>query len=142
VILLGLLLILGAVALSSAVIWANPDVFAQSAGTFTLLGYTVELTVTQVFMAGLIIGALGFMGIVMAMSGAGRRARRRAVTRRQLREQEAQLREQESQLTALQRERENADAANADTTKVVAADSRHRRAEEAAAARDERLASR
>src|SRR5690349_6235315 len=89
VIVLGLLLILGAIALSSALIWANQDVFEKSAGTFTLLGYTADVTVTQVFLAGLIIGALGLMGIVMAMSGTGRRARRRAVTRRQLREQEA-----------------------------------------------------
>lgn len=129
-ILLGLLLMVGAIALTSAVIWANQDAFAQSAGTFTLLGYTADVTVAQVYLAGLIIGALGFMGIVMTMSGAGRRARRRSVTRRQLREQENQLREQESQLAALQRERDNAD---------VATESRHRRAEDA---RDENLANR
>jgi hypothetical protein len=140
VILLGLLLILGTIALTSAVIWANQDVFGQSAGTFTLMGYTADLTITQVFLAGLIIGALGFMGIVMTMSGAGRRARRRAVTRRQLREQESQLREQESQLAALQRERERADAAD-DANNTTTTDARHRRAEEQAA-RDENLASR
>lgn len=134
-ILLGLLLMLGAIALSSAVIWANQGVFEQSAGTFTLLGYTVDMTVTQVFLAGLIIGALGFMGVVMTMSGAGRRARRRAVTRRQLREQESQLREQESRLAALQRERDKAD-----TDRAATNEARHRRAEEAA--RDENLASR
>jgi len=134
VILLGLLLTVGAIALASAVIWANQDVFEKSAGTFTLLGYSAELTVTQIFLAGLIIGALGFMGIVMIMSGAGRRARRRAVTRRQLREQESQLREQESQLAALQRERDQADA------KAAISDARHRRADEAA--RDENLANR
>jgi TRAP-type C4-dicarboxylate transport system permease large subunit len=132
VILLGLLLMLGAIALSSAVIWANQDVFEQPAGTFTLLGYSADLSVTQVFLAGLVIGALAFMGIVMIMSGAGRRARRRAVTRRQLREQESQLRDQESQLAALQREKAGA-------TPIVT-DARHRRAEEAS--RDENLASR
>ncbi|HZM77225.1 MAG TPA: hypothetical protein VFC19_15945 [Candidatus Limnocylindrales bacterium] len=127
---MGLLLILGAIALSSAVIWANQDVFQQSAGTFALLGYSADLTVTQIFLAGLVIGALGFMGIAMVMSGTGRRARRRAMTRRQLRDQESQLRDQESQLAEMQRERDNAD---------VRADARHRRAEEAA--RDENLAS-
>jgi hypothetical protein len=132
-ILLGLLLTLGAVALSSAVIWANQDAFEKPAGTFALLGYTADLTVTQVFLAGLIIGALGLLGVFMIMSGAGRRARRRAVTRRQLREQESQLRDQESQLAALQKERDTADA-NAAVT-----DARHRRAEQAA--RDENLAS-
>jgi hypothetical protein len=135
VILLGLLLMVGAVGLASAVIWANQDVFEKSAGTFTLLGYTAELTITQVFLAGLVLGALGFMGIVLTMSGAGRRARRRAVTRRQLREQESQLREQESQLAALQKERDKEDA-----VKVATTDSRHRRAEEAP--RDENLANR
>lgn len=134
-ILLGLLLMLGAVALSSAVIWANQDVFEKPAGTFTLLGYSVDLSVTQVFLGGLVLGALALMGLVMIMSGTGRRARRRAVTRRQLREQETQLREQESQLATLQRERDKSEAQAA-----VATDARHRRA--ADAARDEDLASR
>jgi len=132
VILLGLLLMLGAIALSSAVIWANQDVFEQPAGTFTLMGYSTDLTVTQVFLAGLVLGGLAFMGIVMVMSGAGRRARRRAVTRRQLRDQESQLREQEGQLAALQRERDMSDAR-------ATTDARHRRGEEAA--RDQDLAS-
>lgn len=130
-ILLGLLLMLAAIAVSSAVIWANQDAFGQSAGTFTLMGYSADLTITQIFLGGLIIGALVFMSIAMIMSGAGRRARRRAITRRQLREQESQLREQEGQLAALQRERDKADAAKAATL-----DARHRRAEEAA--RDEK----
>ena len=133
-ILLGLLLMLGAIALSSAVIWANQDVFEQPAGTFTLLGYSADLSVTQVFLAGLVLGALAFMGIVMTMSGAGRRARRRAVTRRQLRDQESQLRDQESQLAALQRERDKSDVRSA------SADPRHRRRGDEAAARDENLA--
>lgn len=114
-ILLGLLLMLGAIALSSAVIWVNQDAFEKPAGTFALLGYSVDLTVTQVYLAGLLIGALAFMGIVMMMSGAGRRARRRAITRRQLREQEDQLRQQESQLRDMQRERDRAEAGAAAT---------------------------
>ena len=36
-ILLGLLLMVGALALSSAVIWANQDVFEKPAGTFRVL---------------------------------------------------------------------------------------------------------
>jgi hypothetical protein len=128
VILLGLLLMLGAIALSSAVVWTNQDVFEKPAGTFTLLGYSMDLTVSQVYLAGLIIGALGFMGITMIMSGIGRRATRRAATRRQLREQEDQLREQESQLRDMQLERERA------------ADARHRHAEDAREARNENLA--
>lgn len=135
-ILLGLLLILGAVALSSAAIWANPDAFSSSAGRFELLGYATDLTVGQVYIAGLIVGALGFFGIMMMMSGAGRRAGRRAATRRQLREQEDQLREQENQLRDMQREREQTQTAPATT------DSRHRRADEAEAARNEDLANR
>lgn len=113
-ILLGLLLLLGAVALSSAAIWANQDSFSSSAGQFELLGYSAELTIGQVYMAGLVIGALGFFGILMMMSGAGRRAGRRAATRRQLREQEDQLREQESQLRDMQRERERTQTVPAD----------------------------
>ena len=133
-ILLGLLLMLGAIALSSAAVWTNQDVFEKPAGTFTLLGYSIDLTITQVYLAGLIIGALGFMGIMMIMSGIGRRAGRRAATRRQLREQEDQLREQESQLRDMQLDREKAQAQ---------ADARHRRADQAGqVARDENLANR
>jgi hypothetical protein len=110
VIILGLLLALGAIGLSVAALWANQDTFEKPAGTFDLLGYTADFTIGQIFMIGIAIGALGLFGLVMLLNGAGRRASRRAATRRQLREQEQQLHD-------LQRKQDQAEAAAERETK-------------------------
>lgn len=140
---LGLLLTLVAVGLSFAFVASNESVFEQSIGTISLMGYSADLTVGQVFMGGLILGALGFFGITLMLTGAGRRASRRVATRRRLREQEAQLREQEAQLREREAERARTDAelddraARLDTERL---DTRHRTVAEAEAAEEERLA--
>jgi hypothetical protein len=132
VVLLGLLLALGAVGLSFAAIRANQGMFEKSAGTLELFGYTMELTVAQVYLAGLVIGALGFFGFMMILTGAGRRASRRAATRRQLREQEAQLRElqyRQQQADAEARAAE-VEAARQSAARESVREARHRRAGE------------
>ncbi|MEV4414573.1 hypothetical protein [Catellatospora sp. NPDC049609] len=92
-ILLGLLLVLGLSGLALAAFMNNDGLFTAPAGTVELFGYQAELTVGQVFLAGAVGGALVLIGLSMMFSGAGRRARRRLATRRELQQQRAEMRD-------------------------------------------------
>jgi hypothetical protein len=88
---LGLLLLLGLSALIVAAFLSNDGLFASSAGAVELFGYHAEPTVGQVFLTGASAGALLLVGLLMVFGGAGRRARRRIATRRELRAQRAEM---------------------------------------------------
>jgi hypothetical protein len=76
-IILGLLLLLGTLGLSFALIQTNDVVYTTPVGTIELLGRHAELTAGQVFLGGATAGALVLLSLVMIFGGAGRRGRRR-----------------------------------------------------------------
>lgn len=92
-ILVGLLLVLGLSGLALAAFMNNDGLYSAPAGTVELFGYSVEATVGQVFLAGAVAGAFVLIGLSMMFGGAGRRARRRLATRRELAEQRAEMRD-------------------------------------------------
>jgi membrane protein implicated in regulation of membrane protease activity len=81
-IVLGLLLLLAAGALTAAVLMANTDVvlvaaFGQTTSTLTLGG---------LFLAGVITGAIAILGLTMILAGASRRRARRVGLKREMRD--------------------------------------------------------
>jgi membrane protein implicated in regulation of membrane protease activity len=79
---LGLLLLLAAGALTAAVVLANTDpvaiiAFGQSAAGFTIGG---------LFLAGAITGAIAILGVTMMLAGLSRRRARRVVLKREMRD--------------------------------------------------------
>lgn len=90
-IILGLLLILGTAGLSLAAIWSNDGMFTAPAGVIDLFGNQLNMTVGQVFLAGIAAGALAIVGLLMVFSGIGRNARRRSTARHQLRDQRQEM---------------------------------------------------
>lgn len=90
-IILGLLLILGTVGLSLAVIWANDGAFTAPAGVIELFGNHMNTTVGQTFLAGVAASALTLLGLAMVLSGLGRNARRQSAGRRQVRDHRQEM---------------------------------------------------
>lgn len=136
-ILLGLLLVLGLTALAAAAFMNNDGLFSAPAGSVELFGYHAEPTVGQVFLTGAGAGVLMLIGLFMVFGGAGRRARRRLATRRELQAQRAEVRDlqrkHDSMATKLAAQR------TADDTSVTAARERgaaDAEAAQAAAARE------
>lgn len=78
----GWLLLLGTAGFTAAAIWANQDMFVNSAGLVDLIGTKTEVSVGQVFGAGAAAGALVIIGFWMILSGHRRRSRRLAAAAR------------------------------------------------------------
>ena len=79
---LGLLLLLGAGALTAAVVMANTDTVAVSAFGESATG----LTVGGLFLAGVIAGAIAILGLTMMLAGLSRRRARRVGLKREMRD--------------------------------------------------------
>ncbi len=77
---LGLLLLAGAVIVGVAGVAANTGSEHQLAGGFGIFGYHVHGSAGKLFLAGLVIGAVAMLGFIMATEG----LRRNAALRREL----------------------------------------------------------
>jgi hypothetical protein len=77
---LGLLLLAGAVIVGVAGVAANTGSEHQLAGGFGIFGYHVHGSSGKLFLAGLVIGAVAMLGFIMATEG----LRRNAALRREL----------------------------------------------------------
>jgi len=98
---LGLLLLIGVVGATGAVVWANQSAVDASAGiTLNVLGEQVTPTVTQLFLAGAAIGALALLALYMTVGGTRRRMTRTAAKRRALRDRERELQAQLAEANA------------------------------------------
>jgi len=87
----GLLLFAAAVLVGVAGVAANTGAEHQLAGGFTVFGYHVHSSAGKLFLAGLLIGAVGMLGFLMATEG----LRRNAALRRELFRFRRQARAQE-----------------------------------------------
>ncbi|MDT7538314.1 MAG: hypothetical protein QOI82_1899 [Actinomycetota bacterium] len=79
---LGLLLLLGAGALTAAVVLANTDAVAIVAFGHSATG----LTIGGLFLAGAITGAIAILGVTMMLAGLSRRRARRVGLKREMRD--------------------------------------------------------
>ena len=79
---LGLLLLLAAGALSAAVVLANTDAVAVAAFGQSATG----LTVGGLFLAGAVTGAVAILGLTMMLAGLSRRRARRVGLKREMRD--------------------------------------------------------
>jgi membrane protein implicated in regulation of membrane protease activity len=79
---LGLLLLLGAGALTAAVVMANTDTVAVIAFGESASG----LTIGGLFLAGVITGAIAILGLTMMLAGLSRRRARRVGLKREMRD--------------------------------------------------------
>ncbi len=79
---LGLLLLLAAGALTAAVVMANTDAVAVAAFGQATSG----LTTGGLFLAGVITGAVAILGLTMILAGLSRRRARRAGLKREMRD--------------------------------------------------------
>ena len=79
---LGLLLLLAAGALTAAVVMANTDAVAVSAFGESASG----LTLGGLFLAGAVTGAVAILGLTMMLAGLSRRRTRRAGLKREMRD--------------------------------------------------------
>ncbi|MDT7571136.1 MAG: hypothetical protein QOE05_1310 [Actinomycetota bacterium] len=79
---LGLLLLLAAGALTAAVVMANTDAVAVSAFGESASG----LTIGGLFLAGAVTGAIAILGLTMMLAGLSRRRSRRVGRKREMRD--------------------------------------------------------
>ena len=77
---LGLLILAAAVVVGVAGVAANTGVAHQLPGGFALFGYHINTSTGKLFFAGLIIGAIGTVGLLLMADG----LRRNAALRREL----------------------------------------------------------
>ncbi|GAA2354686.1 hypothetical protein Cme02nite_47870 [Catellatospora methionotrophica] len=138
-ILLGLLLVFGLAGLALVAFMDNDGLFSTSVGAVEMFGYQADLSVGEVFLIGAGAGALVLVGLFMLFGGAGRRARRRMASRRELQAQRAEnldlKRKHDSIATELAAQRA-AEAGAADAEREIEAE---RAARDAKLAREAKL---
>jgi len=111
---LGLLLLLAAALLTAGLVLQNTDVV-----TATLSGHTFSGTVGALFLAGAITGAVAILGVLMLLSGLGRRRTRRAGLKRQVRDARVEKESLAEENARLQRELEATRAAEVYPTETA-----------------------
>jgi len=84
IILLGLLLLIAAVVVGTAAVLTNDGSTHALTGQFSVLGYHVTGSTGMLFLDGIVVGAVGLIGLVLVLSSARRTARRGRVARGEL----------------------------------------------------------
>lgn len=84
-IVIGLAVLLAAVAVGFAVVAADIDQMRVAAGDFEVFGHSFSPSVGEVFSSGIGIGAVGMLGLLLLLFGVWRTARRGSEARRELR---------------------------------------------------------
>ena len=116
-IVLGVLLLVAAGAVAVNGIVANTGSQHVLAHQFSVFGYGIQGSAGRVFFYGIVVGAVGLLGLALFLKGMNRGVRNRAATRRELkrtRQEREALRQQKEQLaTELDSERARGTAAAA-----------------------------
>ncbi|MCP2292138.1 hypothetical protein [Nocardia amikacinitolerans] len=85
IILLGLIVLIGAVVVGVAAVAANTGELRTSTGDFAVFDYQFTASAGEVFLYGTVIGAAGALGLVLLLTGLWRTSRRGSEARRELR---------------------------------------------------------
>ncbi|CAM3158755.1 Integral membrane protein [Prescottella defluvii] len=100
-ILIGLIIMVAAIVIGVAGVIANAGAEHALTGDFTLFGYHVTGSTGALFLYGIVVGAVGVLGLSLLLTGARRTSRRERVARTQLkqsRRNEAALAQQRDDL--------------------------------------------
>ena len=84
--LLGLVILLAALVLGLAAVLTNMGITHQPVHPFTVLGYHVNGSTGRLFLYGIVVGMIGFLGLVMLLAGVRRSARAGRAARRELKQ--------------------------------------------------------
>jgi hypothetical protein len=85
IIILGLIILVAAVIVGVAGVLGNGG-SAHAVGHFSLLGYHLTGSAGTLFLAGIVVGAAGLLGLTLLLAGARRTSRRGSAARRGLRQ--------------------------------------------------------
>ncbi|WP_433604591.1 hypothetical protein [Prescottella agglutinans] len=100
-VLIGLIILVAAIVIGVAGVLANAGAEHALTGDFTLFGYHVTGSTGALFLYGIVVGAVGVLGLSLLLAGARRTSRRGRVARNQLkqsRRNEAALTQQRDDL--------------------------------------------
>lgn len=86
IVLVGLVLLLAAVVAGVLGVLTNGGGAHVMSGDFSVLGYHVTGSTGTLFLYGIVVGAVGLLGLSLLLAGVGRSARRGRVARRELKE--------------------------------------------------------
>ncbi|GAB2677682.1 hypothetical protein [Nocardia goodfellowii] len=91
IILIGLLVLIAAVIVGAAGVAANSGGIDASTGKFEVFDYSFTATAGEVFLAGIVVGAVGMLGLALLLAGAWRASSRSRATRRELRQSRREM---------------------------------------------------
>ncbi|WP_194819629.1 hypothetical protein [Nocardia sp. XZ_19_385] len=86
IILIGLLVLIAAVIVGAAGVAANSGEFDASTGKFEVFDYSFTASAGELFLYGIVVGAVGMLGLALLLAGAVRASSRSRATRRELRQ--------------------------------------------------------
>ncbi|MGF7121213.1 hypothetical protein AB4Z09_20240 [Rhodococcus sp. TAF43] len=118
-IVIGLIILIAAVVVGVAGVLSNGGVEHALTDDFSVLGYHVTGSTGALFLCGIVVGAVGFLGLGLVLTGARRASRRGRAARNELeqsRRNEAALTQERDQLAATGTQTTTARHAAADTT--------------------------
>ena len=116
VVVVGLVLLLAAVVLGLAGVLSNAGSGHELTHGFAVVGYHVTGSTGTLFLYGVVVGAIGLLGLVLVLAGARRTSRRGRVARRGLEQSRQETDAAIQQRDDLVRERDAARAAGTDRT--------------------------
>ncbi|WP_431962244.1 hypothetical protein [Nocardia sp. bgisy134] len=85
IILIGLIVLIGAVVVGVAAVAANTGELRTSTGDFAVFDYHFTASAGEVFLYGTVIGAVAALGLLLVLTGLWRTSRRGSEARRELR---------------------------------------------------------
>ncbi|WP_063044755.1 hypothetical protein [Nocardia pseudovaccinii] len=95
IILIGLVVLIGAVIVGVAGVAANTGEVRTSSSDFGVFDYHFTASAGELFLYGIAIGAIGMLGLSLLLAGVWRSSRRNSATRRDLRQSRRELAAQE-----------------------------------------------
>ncbi|WP_062990685.1 hypothetical protein [Nocardia anaemiae] len=103
IIIIGLVVLIGAVIIGVAGVAANTGEVRTSPGDFGVFDYHFSVSAGELFLYGIAIGAIGMLGLSLLLAGLWRSSRRSSAARRDLRQSRRELAAQEKAVKAEQR---------------------------------------
>ncbi|MEV4240223.1 hypothetical protein AB0J47_34160 [Nocardia sp. NPDC049737] len=95
IIIIGLVVLIGAVIIGVAGVAANTGEVRTSPGDFGVFDYHFSVSAGELFLYGIAIGAIGMLGLSLLLAGLWRSSRRSSAARRDLRQSRRELAAQE-----------------------------------------------
>jgi gas vesicle protein len=128
IVIIGLVILVAAVVVGVAGVLANGGSSHALTDHFAVFGYHVTGSTGQLFLYGLVVGAIGAIGLALLLTGARRSSRRGRTARRELkqsRRETAAITQDRDDLAHTQQRVAAADAARADAASLQVTEHEH-----------------